>query len=117
KYINVPVKYEFLKEADQYQLNSLTRFLFNKEGFTVLPDKENYPEDYKQNRCLALRANLVNNSGMFNTKVVLELVDCNDKVVFTSKEGTSREKDFKTGYHEALREAFESFKSINYSYT
>lgn len=117
KYINVPVKYEFLKEADQYQLNSLTRFLFNKEGFTVLSDKENYPEDYKQNRCLALRANLVNNSGMFNTKVVLELVDCNDKVVFTSKEGKSRQKDYKTGYQEALREAFESVANLNYSYT
>lgn len=116
KYITVPVKYEFLKEADQYQLNSLTRFLFNKEGFNVLPDKENYPEDYKQNRCTALEANVINNSGMFTTKVVIELIDCNDKVIFTSKEGKSKEKDYKTGYHEALREAFESVANLNYSY-
>lgn len=116
KYIQVPDKYEFLKEADQYQLNSLTRFLFNKEGFTVLPGKENYPEDYKQNRCLALKADVVNNSGLFNTKLVIKLIDCNDKVVFTSKEGKSREKEFKTGYQEALREAFESIESLDYRY-
>src|SRR5690606_29952327 len=116
KYINVPVKYEFLKEADQYQLNSLTRFLFNKEGFTVLPEKENYPEDYKQNRCMGLRANLVNNSGMFNTKFVLEMFNWNDKVKIISKEGKSKEKDFKTGYHEALREAIESVQRLNYTY-
>lgn len=116
KYIQVPGKYEFLKEADQYQLNSLTRFLFNREGFTVLPGEENYPEDYNQNRCMALKANVVNNSGMFNTKVVLELIDCNNKVIFTSKEGKSREKEFKAGYQEALREAFESVESLDYRY-
>jgi len=116
KYIQVPGKYEFLKEADQYQLNSLTRFLFKKEGFTVLPGEENYPEDYKQNRCLALKVDVANNSGLFNTKVVIKLIGCNDKIVFTSKEGKSREKEYKAGYQEALREAFESIESLDYRY-
>ena len=36
KYIIVPNKFDFLKEKDQYQLNSLAAFLFNKYGFLAL---------------------------------------------------------------------------------
>ncbi|UOB16369.1 hypothetical protein [Abyssalbus ytuae] len=116
KYIEVPEKFDFFKEADKYQLNSLTRFLFKKEGFVILPEAANLPEDFKQNRCLALHTRVNNNSNMFTSKLVIELVDCNNKVVFTSKEGKSKQKEYKAGFHEALREAFESVKALNYSY-
>ena len=33
KYVIVPGKFDFLKESDKYQLNSLTKFLFEKYGF------------------------------------------------------------------------------------
>ena len=35
KYVLVPEKFDFLKSNDQYQLNSLTKFLLQKKGFTV----------------------------------------------------------------------------------
>ena len=35
KYVIVPNKFDFLKENDQYQLNSLAAFLFEKYGFRL----------------------------------------------------------------------------------
>ncbi|WP_194766115.1 hypothetical protein [Tamlana sp. I1] len=116
KYVIVPEKYGFLNEKDQYQLNSLSAFLFEKYGFTVLMEGVDYPQDLMINRCLALNANVDKDSGMFKTKLTIILKDCFDKVVFTSKEGLSREKDFKTAYNFALRDAFTSVEALHYKY-
>jgi hypothetical protein len=116
KYVIVPNKYDFLKEKDQYQLNSLTQFLFNKYGFEALMEGSNYPEDLIRNRCLALKSDVLKDSGLFKTKLSLELKDCNDAVVYTSQAGESREKEYNKAYSEALREAFEELEALNYSY-
>lgn len=116
KYVIVPTKYDFLKEADQYQLNSLTEFLFEKYGFQALMEGATYPEDLARNRCLALKSNLVKDSGMFKTKLTVELKNCNDEVVYTSEMGESREKEFQRAYTEAARNAFKSIEALNYKY-
>ena len=116
KYVIVPKKFDFLKEQDQYQLNSLTQFLFNKYGFEALFEGDDYPQDLATNRCLALRSNVLKDSGMFKTKLKVELKDCNDKLVYTSDLGESREKEFNTAYNLALRDAFKSIESLNYKY-
>lgn len=116
KYIIVPTKYDFLKENDQYQLNSLTAFLFEKYGFQPLIEGSNYPEDLIRNRCLALKSDLVKDSGMFKTKLAVELKNCNDQVVYTSQMGESREKEYDKAYNQALRVAFESIEALNYKY-
>ncbi|ULC60219.1 hypothetical protein MBM09_04330 [Flaviramulus sp. BrNp1-15] len=116
KYIIVPNKFDFLKEKDQYQLNSLTQFLFNKYGFEAVMEGSNYPEDLSRNRCLALESDVLKDSGMFKTKLKVELKDCNGKLVFTSDVGESRDKEFKTAYNLALRDAFKSFEVVNYKY-
>lgn len=116
KYVIVPNKYDFLKEADQYQLNSLTEFLFNKYGFQTLMEGSNYPEDVIRNRCLALKSNVVKDSGMFKTKLMVELKNCSDQVVYTSEMGESREKEYQRAYNEALRDAFKSIEALNYKY-
>ncbi len=116
KYIIVPKKYDFLKETDQYRLNGLTKFLFEKYGFLTLMDGDNYPDDLLKNRCLALNSNVINDSGIFKTKLKVELKDCADKVVFASDIGETREKDFGKAYNEALRNAFISFEAISYKY-
>lgn len=115
KYIIIPEKYSFQRFDDQYQLNSLTEFLFNKEGFTTLVDGKR-PNDLYDNPCLGVTVDLLNNSSMFNTKVVLKLVDCKDVVVYTSEEGGSKLKEYKRGYHEAIRKAFQSFKALDHNY-
>ncbi|MGC1205496.1 MAG: hypothetical protein WA839_11500 [Flavobacteriaceae bacterium] len=116
KYVIVAKKYDFLKEADQYQLNSLSKFLFNKYGFEALMEGEKYPEDLLKNRCLALNADALKDPGMFKTKISIELTDCNDQVVYTSGLGISREKEYKKSYTEAIRDAFKSFEEVNYKY-
>lgn len=116
KYVIVPNKFDFLKEKDQYQLNSLTHFLFNKYGFEAVMEGGSYPEDLIRNRCLALNSDAIKDSGMFKTKLTLELKDCNDQVVFISNIGQSREKEYKIAYNFALRDAFKSIEALNYKY-
>ena len=117
KYVIVPKKYDFLKSENAYQVNALTKFLFEKNGFSTVMQGESFPDDLKRNGCLALHADVKKNSGLFTTKLVVELKDCNANVLFTSKVGESREKEFKTAYHEALRDAFTSVAQLQYTYT
>ncbi|CAN5172512.1 hypothetical protein BH23BAC2_BH23BAC2_16620 [soil metagenome] len=113
KYVLIPGKYEFLKEADQYQLNSLTKFLFEKYGFETYVEGEGIPGEYLNNRCEGLFANVENNSGMLRTRLRVTLKDCNNRQVFISEEGVSKEKDYRNSYQEALRKAFESIPKVN----
>ncbi len=116
KYIIIPESFEFLGEENKYQLNSLTKFLFEREGFNTLMRSEGKPADLKKNGCLGLNTELVNDSGLFVTKLVLKLKDCNGQVVFSSEEGRSREKEYQKAYHEALRDAFQSIVELDYEY-
>jgi hypothetical protein len=116
KYVIVPNKFDFLKSNNQYQLNSLTKFLFEKYSFIALMEDDAYPVDLVNNYCLALKSNVLDNGGMFKTKMKIELRNCNNEIVFTSDVGETREKDFKKGYHLALRNAFKSFETLSYNY-
>ena len=116
KYVIVPNKYDFLKEKDQFQLNSLTQFLFEKYGFKAILEGSEYPEELNFNRCLAMKADVVKDSGVFATKLRVILKDCNEKQIFESEIGDSREKEYKVAYNKALRKAFKSFETVNYSY-
>ncbi len=117
KYIVVPDSYSFLKgEKDRYQLNSLTKFLFKKYGFTAIINGEPYPDDLQKGGCNALYADVDNVSSLFRVKLKVVLKDCNNATVFTSLPGKSMSKEFKQGYQEALRDAFKGVKKLNYSY-
>ncbi len=117
KYVIVPNSYNFLKGVeDKYQLNSLTKFLFEKYGFAAMFEDADYPDDLLGNPCLAVTADINNQSKMFMTKLIVELKDCHNKVVFTSLEGKSKEKEYKKTYQEALRNAFVSIEVLDYKY-
>ena len=100
----VPNRYAFQKEDNQYQLNMLTKFLLEKQGFKAYMESE-APADLLQNPCDALKADVKNESNMMTSKVQFLLTDCTNKAVFTSQIGKSREKEFKKSYQEALRNA------------
>jgi len=117
KYIIIPKKYDFAKSEDQYQLNSLTKFLFNKHGYEAYFENEEFPEDLEKNRCLALTTEVSNEKkNMFKTKLEIILKDCYGKVVITSEIGESRLKKFNKSYTQALRAAFETFENLEYKY-
>lgn len=116
KYVIIPETYEFTGETDQYRLNSLTKFLFEEEGFSTLMKTEELPPALENNPCGALNVEVKNDSGLFVTKLKIFLKDCNGRTVFESEEGKSREKDFQIAYQEALRNAFETINDLNYKY-
>ena len=116
KYVVVPEKFSFLKQNDQYSLNSLTKGLLQYKGFTAYFDNE-LPAEVVNNRCRALNADVLENSSMFTTGLTLVLKDCQGNIVFKSKEGKSREKEYKVAYDLALRDAFTSLNQVSYADT
>lgn len=118
KYIIVQEKFDFLKKPDQYQTSSLTKFLLEKKGFTVfLSNDKAIPNELLLNRCLALTATIIDASSMLTVKSKIELKNCYDKVLYSSKEGKSKDKDYKKGYHEAIRSAYSSMSDFECNYT
>ena len=116
KYIVVSEKFSFLRSLDQYKTSSLTKFLFNKYGFTAYLDSDKLPADFNKNRCLSLFADAKDASNFMQTKIAIELKDCDNNVLFVSTYGKSKSKTFKEAYHEAIRKAFEDFKKLEYRY-
>ncbi len=107
-YVLVPQQFEFQRGTDQFQLNSLTRHLFRKAGFNPL-----YQEELKNlPRCEGLTADVISIGNMFFTRLKVVLKDCNNTVVFESAEGSSKEKDLKKSYHDALKNAFLSIDAL-----
>ncbi len=115
KYIVVPKQFAEFKRENQYQTSTLIKYLFGEKGFEAVYEDE-LPQDLKNNSCLGLRAKLVDGSSMFTTKASVKLENCSGEEVFATKEGKSKEKDYKESYGEALREAFTSFDTMNYTY-
>ena len=116
KAVIIPLKYDFLKEENQYRLNTLTKFNFNKAGFIAFYTKETIPAEYND-RCSLLYANVERESGFLVTKLYVTLKDCNEKIIFKSSLGKSKEKDYQTAYKEALNQAFESINDLQYKYS
>ncbi len=117
KYVIVPYKYDFVNEKDKYQLNSLSQFLFKKYGFEAIMEDAELPIDLAKNRCLGLRSDVLKVKAFLSTKLKVELKDCDGNVVYTTKAGSTKEKDYKVAYTLALRGAFEDFKTVNYKYS
>lgn len=116
KYVLVPERFDFFKADNQYGLNTLTKLLLNEKGFTAFVGNEEMPSELATNKCNALRAEVVQKKGLFVTNLTLLLKDCQGNVIFKSKEGKSREKEFQAAYDLALRDAFTSLNDVDYKY-
>lgn len=116
KYVIVPQLYTFLKQPNQYGLNSLTKELLENKDFTVFYDDTKLPSEINANKCDGLVAEILEKNGMFSTNLTLVLKDCGGQVVFKSKEGKSREKEYRESYSLALQDAFISLNDYKYEY-
>jgi hypothetical protein len=112
KYAIVPSKFEFLKDKDQYRLNTLTKMLMEKYGFITYFDTDILPTEVAENNCNKVYVDVQNTGNMFSTKLIVVLKDCKNAILFTSLEGKSREKEYQVAYNLALREAFTSFDKL-----
>ncbi|PKA83458.1 hypothetical protein ATE92_1613 [Ulvibacter sp. MAR_2010_11] len=107
-YVVVPDQFEFLNEKDKYQLNSITKFLFNKHGFhaffmSEVPDAK---------RCDGLYADLDRGNSFLKTKFSIVLRDCDGLEIYRSPEGVSKFKEFKKAYQDAVRKAFKGIEAL-----
>jgi hypothetical protein len=116
KYVIVPEKFSFLKQKDQYKLNTLTKALLQDKGFTVYFDNADLPNEIANNKCSALIFDLLEKNSMFSTNLTMLLKDCHGKTVFESKQGKSREKEYTVSYNLALRDAFSSLSDTPYAF-
>lgn len=116
KYVIVPERYNFSKDDDQYGLNTTTKLLLEQKGFTVFMGDDKLPPALAANRCSALMADVAQKKGFFVTNLTLLLKDCQGNVIFKSKEGKSREKEFPLAYDGALKDAFLSLNDVPYKY-
>lgn len=117
KYVLVPEKFDFSREANQYGLNFLAKSLLENKGFSAYFDNQDIPKELAGDRCSALKAEVTQRKAIFATNLTLVLKDCQGNIIFKSKEGKSREKDFGAAYEEALKDAFKSLNDIPYTYT
>lgn len=112
RYIVVPKKFSIFKEENKYNLNSLTKSVFEKQGYQVYYDTDDFPQELAENRCRALFADMLEDNTLFSTKIKIELKDCKNQVVYVSEEGVSREKDFAKAHVQAFRTVGKSLEKL-----
>ena len=118
KYVIVPKKFSFFSDENEYNTSSMTKAFFEKEGFVVYYDTDQFPSELANNRCLAFYVNAVKKSNMFITKINFELKDCANKIIYTSIQGSSKEKEYQKSYNESFRLALVAMKGqLNLTYT
>jgi hypothetical protein len=118
KYVIVPKKFSFFSDENEYNTSSMTKAFFEKEGFVVFYDTDEFPSELANNRCLALYVNALKKSNMFITKINFELKDCANKIIYTSIPGSSKEKEYQKSYNESFRMALGAMKGqLNFTNT
>lgn len=117
RYVQIPAKFDFLKEKNQYGLNTITKVYFEQKGFGVVYNDEIINDAFLLDNCNKLYVNVLEDRTFFATKLTVVIKDCTNKVIYTSDEGTSRKKEHALAYNEALRIALKSFDKQNYKYT
>jgi len=112
KYALVPSKFNFLKEENMYNLNVLTKLFMEKYGFVTYLSNETSPDDFIANNCNKVFIDVIPNNTIFTTRVKVVLKDCKGTILYTSEEGTSKDKEYKIAYNQALRMAFDNFNIL-----
>ncbi|WGK63599.1 hypothetical protein [Croceiramulus getboli] len=117
EFVVVPTQFGFTSSPDAFQVNSLTHFLFEKEGFKAYLGEESLPDNLRNRRCNGLTARVVKENAFLATKLAIELTDCKGQMIYRTPPGKSKSKQFKTAYHEAIRQAFQAISARNYQYS
>lgn len=112
-FIEVPDRFEFISKDNPHQMSDMMVFYLEKKGLKTYRkiDSPNVP------KCDALYGDIMRVSNLLTTKLIFVLKDCNDRIVFQSREGRSKVKDYAKAYPDALRMAFKTFskKDVNIS--
>lgn len=116
KYVIVPTQFDGFRKENQYQTSTLIKYLLVERGLNAVYE-DDLPLDLYQDKCLGVKALLVNESGTFTTKAHIQFQDCQLQEVYRTKTGSSKIKDFKGAFQEVIRESMSSLNNFNYTYT
>lgn len=117
KYALVPSKFSIFNKDDYYRLNVTTKLYMQKYGFETYLDTDEQPAEFKNDNCNKVYVDLIENKSMFVTKIQVVFKDCYGKIIATSNEGKSKEKEYQIAYNQALRDALDSFTVlVNHKY-
>jgi len=105
KYAVIPNKFSFLKKENPYNLSTNLKLYFEKLGYKAIVMGEEYPVGMNTTSCNTIYPDLIENNSLMSTKIAVIVKNCKGEVIVQSKEGTSREKDRRTAYLQALRNA------------
>jgi hypothetical protein len=108
-FVVVPDTFDFLSTDNQYQLNDMTKYYFDKNGFNAYF----FNELPRVDNCDGLWADVESIAGFTRTKIIVVLKDCKGNEVYRGEEGTSKQKDYRKSYQDALRNAFNTFEALN----
>lgn len=117
KYIVIPSKFDFQKEANEYGVNLLLKYKFQQLGFETYLDTDDLPEILRTNTCLYAYPVLHTSSNMFKTITSIEMFNCSNKSLFKTQQGISSSKNIKVSYNEAIRKSLKSFGDYRLEYT
>ena len=115
EFVIVPTRFEFQESENEYRLNTLVKFRLEQYGFKAFYTSDELKTNYDE-RCRYLNVDVVNVSGLFSTKLYVVFKDCKKAIIYQSAVGSSKVKDYKTAYTEALEEALQSVKVLNYKF-
>lgn len=108
KYVIIPTQFsEIGKGFNPYSVSSVLQKILSEKGIKTVFEADQRPSDY----CDALHVALEKTSSMFTNKLLVQLRDCQNNVIW-SQEGVGRSKDFAQGYAEALNDAMSDFKEL-----
>jgi len=116
KYIVIPTRFDFQKEANEYGVNLLLKYKFQQLGFEAYLDTDDLPQVLRVNTCMYAYPVLHTEVTMFKTIISVELLNCSKKSLYHSQKGESRAKNIKTSYNEALRKSLKSFGDYKLEY-
>jgi len=115
KAVIIPMKYDFLKNENQYRLQTITKINLQKAGFQAFYANETLPAEIND-RCDLLYMDVNKDNAFLLTKLYITFKDCYGTIIFQSAIGKSREKEFGLAYSDALNDAFMSINALNYKY-
>ncbi|NNK10346.1 MAG: hypothetical protein HKP08_03295 [Flavobacteriaceae bacterium] len=116
KYVIIPKKFDEFKKENQYKTSTMVKFYLTQQGINTVYD-DALPLELENDGCLALFADLDDQSNMFTTKVAIIFNDCKGEEQYRTQVGSSRIKQYDDAYREAIVGACESFGNYQYEYS
>ncbi|MBC2839607.1 hypothetical protein [Robiginitalea sp. SC105] len=115
KYMVVPTRFEDFRKTNQHQTSTILKYYLVEKGLPAVYDAQQ-PKEIKVDPCQAAYVNLRDESGMFQTRVVVEFSDCEGNILLETRQGSSKIKDYDSAYKEAIADALESLSGVKYTY-